>query len=294
MNQIGRHLFLTVLLSLILMSFAVSAQEKDPVTVTFTAKKRSVGERFKRRTYTKFVMRSGENTDVDKKDDIYLKSIESITRFSEVLERNTDGVTAVKVRCLKHSKTVGVEEAKTSKSPVAGKTIFMKKKGKVISILDSSGKECPETVKTFAIEKFTGDFYDFESAFFKALNKGQATIGKTIEVDAKIGHEMFRDDDPSPTVFKVQSMSLTLKSVNESGIARFEAKVRFVSFTKEAPTTQLLLKGLVDVDRATCRLKMFDFKGPVSFLGESGANSSSRGIVIYRETLKDLPRIEKN
>lgn len=287
--MIRRSLFLAI--PLCLAALQVSAQDEKPVTVTFKKKLRQTGDRFKRQTFTKLVMSSTQNTDDGEVDEVYLKSLEYMTRNTEVLARNKDHVTKLRTHCLKHSKTENRGEAKTKKSLVAGKTLVIEKKAKGISVRDEKGKEVSEELKLFTLEKFTGDFYDFETSFFSALNKGQAIVGKAFNVDAKIANEMFHDDDPDPAAFKVKTMILTLKSVDDKGLARFAADITFVSLTKEEETTRLLLKGTVDVETSTCQLRKFDLKGQVKFLGDSANKAvTSRGVVEFKEVVKLLPR----
>lgn len=271
-----------LILILVLLVFGAEMTLAQDGAVTFKKKTLEVGERVRRRVDTKVVMRAGEG-------DIYHKTFTSLSRVTEILERNKAAVTKYKVHCLKHNRTEGVENPKTAKSIVAGKSFILEKRGGATSVKDLAGKELEAKLKEFVIERFTGDFYDFETPFLKALDNGKAYVGKEIEIDRKLANEMFRDDDPSPDAFKAESMSLTLKSVDENGLARFSSTIVFISETKGVETTRLVLRGLTEVETATCRLRQFDLKGPLTF---TNSESDSRGIVIFRDRAKYLPKRE--
>lgn len=285
-----RRLLLSIVLALSLMA-SVTAQDSKPVSVKFKKKLRMVGERVKIKTFTKLVMSTFSNADEGEAEAVYLRSLEYSTRNFEILARNPRQVTKLRTHFLKHSKTETRDEAKTTKSLIAGKTFVIEKKGEVITVKDRKDQDVTDEVKTFIIEKFSGDFYDFETPFFKAMKGGRATVGKDIEVDPIIAQEMFKDDDPDPAAFQVTSMTLTLKSVDDKGCARFRTKIIFASLTKEKETTRLLLSGTVDVDTKTCHLRQFDLKGSVKFLGES-ANTvdTSRGKVEFKNVVTTLPK----
>ena len=280
---------------LLLSASNAFAQSSKPVVVTFKKRRPKVGDKKKRRSFTKVVMKSldygggqlqpeGEET-----ESIYFQNKETVTRMTEILARNDKHVTKIRVRCIKHNKTSVNETAKTERSPIAGKTMILDKKKKKTVVTDTKGKVVSAELKKLAISKYSGDFYDFEESFYKTLKNGQATIGEAIEVDAKLANELFRDDDNDGPSFKVTAMTMTLKALEKDGLGRFEMIVVFErgkvdTEERKQDLTRLTLKGYVTVHVASCALKVIDLNGPVRFISDDGTlNRGALGTVGFKE-----------